>query len=196
MQGKSMKALELQASQKDRWRNIPITLKTPADGRTDGASLCYGLLTAAKDLDAHANDWNDWHIIRTKMSTTGTVSRYFVYLSIFPLVAGVSFFCGFLIHSRSANDQSVAEMLFGSAMLLAGVANSLAFLVFHRMHLAGYEVGIWRWPGKNFKLYAAYWRIARERGWSRWVLTGVVLSFGLALALLYCCAVVSRPLLK
>jgi hypothetical protein len=28
------------------WRKIAITLKTPADGRTDGASLRYGLFTA------------------------------------------------------------------------------------------------------------------------------------------------------
>jgi hypothetical protein len=37
----------LAASQKDCWRNIPITLKIPLEGRRDGASLCKGLVTSA-----------------------------------------------------------------------------------------------------------------------------------------------------
>jgi hypothetical protein len=127
---------------------------------------------------------------------TETSSRYFFYLSIFSLVVGVSFFCGFLIHSRFAHTQYAAEALFGTAMLFAGLANSLSFVVLHRMDLAGFKVGIWRWPGRDFKLYAEYWRIAPLKGWSRWALAGSFLSFGLALVFLLSCALVSRASVK
>jgi hypothetical protein len=73
-----------------------------------------------------------------------------------------------------------AKVLFGASMLFAGLANGLAFLVLHRMYLAGFKVGFWRWPRQDFKLYAEYWRIAPPRGWSRWVLVGFVLCFGIA----------------
>ena len=53
------------------------------------------------------------------------------------------------------------------------------------MKLAGYEVGLWRWPLKDFKLYSEYWRIAPLKGWSRWSLAGGLLCFGLAGAFLF-----------
>jgi len=68
--------------------------------------------------------------------------------------------------------------------LFGGLANSLAFLVLHRMDSAGYEVGLWRWP-RDFKLYSEYWRIAPLKGWSRWALAGSVLCFALAAAFLF-----------
>ena len=47
------------------------------------------------------------------------------------------------------------------------------------MDSAGYDVGIWRWP-RDFKLYAEYWRIAPQKGWSRLTLGGAVFCFLLA----------------
>lgn len=58
------------------------------------------------------------------------------------------------------------------------------FLVLHRMESAGYEVGLWRWPGWDFRLYSEYWRIAPQKGWSRWMLSGFLVCFGLAAAFL------------
>jgi len=81
-------------------------------------------------------------------------------------------------------------------MLFGGLANSLAFLILHRMDLAGYEVGLWRWPQKDFKLYSEYWRIAPLRGWSRWALAGFVLCFVLAGVFLFSIPIVGGSVLK
>lgn len=84
-------------------------------------------------------------------------------------------FCLSLFSRRLATADK-GNILFGIAMLFAGLANGLAFLVLYRMRLAGYDVGLWR-SWKDFKLYSEYWRIAPLKGWSRWVLAGVVLCF-------------------
>lgn len=114
---------------------------------------------------------------------TGTNSRYFFYAFVISLASGGCLFCVFLIDWWLSPEQQHG-LLFGTAMLFGGIANSLAFLVFHRMSSAGFEVDIWRWPMKDFRLYSKYWRIAPLRGWSRWVLAGAFLSFGLAAAFL------------
>jgi len=87
-------------------------------------------------------------------------------------------------NSLVAFAHTTEQVLFGTAMLFGGIANSLAFLVFHRMNSAGFEVHISRGPLKDFRLYSEYWRIAPLRGWSRWILAGALLSFGLAAAFL------------
>lgn len=69
---------------------------------------------------------------------------------------------------------------FGIMCLFGELANSLAFLVLHRMETAGYEVSYWRWFPKDLKLYSEYWRIAANKGWSRLALDGAVLCFLLA----------------
>ncbi len=75
--------------------------------------------------------------------------------------------------------RDIGILLFGIAMVFAGLANYLAFTVLHRMQSAGVQVGLWR--GRNdFRLYGDYWRIAPERGWSRLPIIGLVVSFLLA----------------
>lgn len=91
---------------------------------------------------------------------------------------GVCFFVGFLTYWRVAGI-SATVISFGMMCLFGGLANSLAFFVLHRMDSAGYDVGIWRWP-RDFKLYAEYWRIAPQKGWSRLTLGGAVFCFLLA----------------
>jgi hypothetical protein len=50
----------------------------------------------------------------------------------------------------------------------SAVSGVLAFWVFARLSGVGYH---WSgWPHKDFRLYAIYWRIATEHGWSRWPL--------------------------
>jgi hypothetical protein len=78
-------------------------------------------------------------------------------------------------------------LLCGLALFLAGLANSLALLVLARLTSTGYEVGYWRWSGKDFEFYRQYWQIAPAKGRSRWVLVGaglcMVSGLGLFLAL-------------
>jgi len=100
---------------------------------------------------------------------------YFSGFSIITAVAGVGFLCVSLIFWWFGSAGRIA-ILFGTAMLFVGLANSLAFRVLHRMELAGYEVGFWR-THNDFKLYGEYWRIAPLKGWSRWTLTGSILCF-------------------
>jgi hypothetical protein len=73
-----------------------------------------------------------------------------------------------------------AVVLFGFAMLFGGLANGLAFHVLDRMDEAGYEIGYRRWLRQDLRVYAEYWRIAPQKGWSRSVLTGALLCFLLA----------------
>jgi hypothetical protein len=74
---------------------------------------------------------------------------------------------------------------FGAVCLFGGLANSLAFLMLHRMETAGYQVGHRRWFFKDLKLYSEYWRIAPNKGWSRFTLGGAVLCFLLAAVFLF-----------
>jgi hypothetical protein len=126
---------------------------------------------------------------------TGPTTRYFSGASIISLGAGVVLFC-LSLFSRRFDAADRGNILFGIAMLFAGLANGLAFLVLHRMALAGYEVGLWRWPQKDFKLYLEYWRIAPLRGWSRWVLAGAVLCFAFGGLFLFSIPLVSANVLK
>ena len=114
---------------------------------------------------------------------THAPSGYFFTMSVISLVMGVCFFVGCLTYWRVAGI-SARVVSFGMMCLFGGLANSLAFLVLHRMDSAGYDVGIWRWP-RDFKLYAEYWRIAPEKGWSRFALIAAVLCFSLAAAFLF-----------
>ena len=106
---------------------------------------------------------------------THAPSRYFFTMSIVSLVMGVCFFVGCLTYGRVAGIGKAAPLL-GMTGLFGGLANGLAFLVLHRMDSAGYDVGIWRWP-RDFKLYFEYWRIAPDKGWSRFALVAAVLCF-------------------
>lgn len=126
---------------------------------------------------------------------TQTTSGYFSGFSIISVIVGVGFLCVCLILWLLAPVGKVV-LLFGMAMLFGGFANSLAFLVLHRMESAGYEVGLWRWPGKDFRLYSEYWRIAPQKGWSRWMLSGFLLCFGLAAAFLLSIPITGGNLLK
>jgi hypothetical protein len=114
---------------------------------------------------------------------THAPSGSFILFSTISVIVGVVFFCGCLVFWWLAGVGK-AVVLFGMVWLFGGLANSLAFLVLHRMDSAGYEVGLWRWP-RDFKLYSEYWRIAPVKGWSRWALTGFVLCFALAAAFLF-----------
>src|SRR6187399_1745264 len=111
-------------------------------------------------------------------------SRIFLSLSVISLLAGVLFF-GVLLLDYWLGTGRTNMVVLATALLFAGIANSLALLIFHRMNSIGFEVGIWRWPGQDLRLYAEYWRIAPDRGWSRWVLTGAMLCFISAAAFLF-----------
>ena len=78
-----------------------------------------------------------------------------------------------------------AILLFGTAMLFGGFANSLLNLVLHRMEESGHEIGYWRWPGNDFKLYSEYWRIARTNNWSRLPLAGAIVCMLVAAVFLF-----------
>jgi hypothetical protein len=96
------------------------------------------------------------------------VKRYFVIAAWVSLAAGVALLALSLLPSNSSLSLPLPlkPVLFGLAMLFAGVANSLAFIVLGRMTAAGSSVGVVRWPGADFRLYSAYWKIAPARGWS------------------------------
>jgi hypothetical protein len=53
------------------------------------------------------------------------------------------------------------------------------------METAGYQAGHRRWFFKDLKLYSEYWRIAPDKGWSRFTLGGAVLCFLLAALFLF-----------
>lgn len=109
---------------------------------------------------------------------THASSGYFFTMSVICLVMGLCFFVGCLAYWR-VSGMSATAVSFGLMCLFGGLANSFAFRVLHRMDSAGYEVGIWRWT-RDFKLYAEYWRIAPDKGWSRFTLIATVLCFLLA----------------
>src|SRR5262245_24075844 len=98
---------------------------------------------------------------------TQTTSGYFPGFSIVHIVFGGGFFCVFLILWLFDAVGNVI-LLFGLAMLFLGLANALAGFVLHRMESAGYTVNFWSVPGRDFRLYWEYWRIAPQQGWPRW----------------------------
>ena len=104
-------------------------------------------------------------------------------MSIVSVVVGFCLFVGCFIFWRVAGIGKVA-IPFGMMWLFGGLANSLAFLVLHRMDSAGYDVGLRRWP-TDFKLYSEYWRIAPDKGWSRFALVAAALCFLLAATCLF-----------
>ena len=112
------------------------------------------------------------------MQTRPTSGHLFT-LSMVSLVLSFCFFIGCLTYWRVSGVAQVA-IPFGAVCLFGGLANSLAFLVLHRMETAGYQVGHWRWFFKDLKLYSEYWRIAPNKGWSRFPLGGAILCFLLA----------------
>jgi hypothetical protein len=114
---------------------------------------------------------------------THAPSGYFLTMSVISLVVGVCFLVGCLTYWRVAGIGATV-VSFGMMCMFGGLANSLAFLVLHRMDSAGYDVGIWRWT-RDFKLYAEYWRIAPDKGWSRFALIAAVLCFLLAAAFFF-----------
>lgn len=68
---------------------------------------------------------------------------------------------------------------FAFAMVFAGVANALLFLVLGRMRSLGVRVGLWR-TGRDWALYRQYWRIAPQQSWSRAPIVVAALSFAIA----------------
>jgi hypothetical protein len=104
-------------------------------------------------------------------------------LSMVSLVLSFCFFAGCLTYWRVSGI--AVAIPFGAVCLFGGLANSLAFLVLHRMETAGYEVGHRRWFFKDLRLYSEYWRIAPNRGWSRFTLGGAILCFLLGVVLLF-----------
>jgi hypothetical protein len=111
-----------------------------------------------------------------------SISEYFSGFSILSLVFGAGFLSACLIVWWFLRFKAV--VFFGVSMFFAGLANSLSCLVLYRMEVAGYGLGYWRWFAKDLKLYSEYWRIAPEKGWSRFVLGGAMLCFLLAAAFL------------
>src|SRR5215469_3887493 len=96
---------------------------------------------------------------------TRTTSGYFSGFSILSLVVAIGYLCVCLIFWWLTRKNAI--IVFGVAMFFGGVANSLSCRVLDRMEVAGYEVGHWRWFTKDLKLYSEYWRIAPDKGWSR-----------------------------
>lgn len=94
------------------------------------------------------------------------------------------FFGGCLTYWRVSGIGQVAIPL-GAVCLFGGLANSLAFLVLHRMETAGYQVGHRSWLFKDLKLYSEYWRIAPNDNWSRLTLGGAILCFLSAALILF-----------
>ena len=109
------------------------------------------------------------------MRTRPTSGHLFT-LSMVSLVLSCCFFAVCLTYGLVSGVAQVA-IPFGAVCLFGGLANSLAFLVLHRMETAGYQVGHWRWFFKDLKLYSEYWRIAPNEGWSRFTLGGAILCF-------------------
>jgi hypothetical protein len=111
-----------------------------------------------------------------------SIREYFSGFSMLSLVVGTGFFSVCLILWWFMRFKAL--VFFGSAMFFGGLANSLLCRVLHRMEVAGYAVGYWRWFTKDLKLYSEYWRIAPQKGWSRFVLYGAFCCFLLAGAFL------------
>jgi len=114
-------------------------------------------------------------IISYGMESRTTTTGYFSGVSIISLVGGVGFFCVSFILWWFLRYKAL--VLFGAAMLFGGLANSLACLVLHRMHTAGYDVGYWRWFSTDLEIYSEYWRTASSRGWSRSPLVSAIFCF-------------------
>lgn len=77
---------------------------------------------------------------------------------------------------------------FAVAMLFGVVANGCAFFVLGRMRSLGRNVGVWRWPQKDFALYRDYWNLAPANRWSRLPLIVGLVSFLLAAGFLFALA--------
>ncbi len=74
-------------------------------------------------------------------------------------------------------------LFFAIAMFFGLVANAAAFLVLEGMETLGWSrTG---WVGRDFQMYAAYWRIAPQKGWSRVAHLLVPVAFVLAAAFLF-----------
>jgi hypothetical protein len=84
-------------------------------------------------------------------------------------------------------DLKLRGLLFAIAMIFGGIANALAFMVLGRMRRLGFDVGLWRWPQEDFRLYANYWNLAPTKGWSRLPLAAALISFVLAGISLFRC---------
>jgi hypothetical protein len=52
----------------------------------------------------------------------------------------------------------------------AAISGVLLLWVLARLRRIGYRRSGFNWPHKDFRLYAIYWRVAGEHGWSRWPL--------------------------
>jgi hypothetical protein len=115
---------------------------------------------------------------------THPTSGHLFTLSMVSLVLSFCFLVGCLTYWRVSGVAQVA-IPFGAVCFFGGMANSLAFLVLHRMETAGYQVGHCRWFFRDLKLYLEYWRIAESKGWSRFVLTGAIVCFLLAALFLF-----------
>ena len=94
------------------------------------------------------------------------------------LIVGVMFLCVCLIFWWFTRYRAV--VLFGLAVFFGAIANSFAFRVLDCMDEAGYEIGYWRWFWQDLRIYSEYWRVAPQKGWSRFAVTGAVICFLLA----------------
>jgi len=74
---------------------------------------------------------------------------------------------------------------FAAAMFFGALANGMAFLMLWRMRSLGRQVGIWRTLGKDWALYREYWQVAPAQNWSRAPLVVGIMSFLLAMWLMW-----------
>jgi hypothetical protein len=79
---------------------------------------------------------------------------------------------------------SIRLPFFAAAMIFGALVHGLALFVLARMRLLGHRVGIWR-THRDWALYREYWRVASERNWSRVPIMAGLLSFVLALCLMW-----------
>jgi hypothetical protein len=73
---------------------------------------------------------------------------------------------------------------FAAAITFGGIANALACLVLFRMRSAGERIGFWR-THKDWARYRRYWQIAPARNWSRAPIVLALMSFVLALSMMW-----------
>ena len=74
------------------------------------------------------------------------------------------------------------------AMAFGALANGMAFLILWRMRRLGRQVGLWRILGKDWALYREYWRVAPAQNWSRAPLVVGIVSFFVAIWLMWMAA--------
>jgi len=70
---------------------------------------------------------------------------------------------------------SLNSIFFAVTIPCGAIASGLFFWILARMHRLGHQRS--GWPGRDFRLYAIYWHIAPEKGWSRWLLIAAVAFF-------------------